>query len=138
VGREALEGRGSTASASGWGWVGFWDLLRVTRLQQPVLAAPRQWNLTAGVLIWAFIQQWKPFEKNLRYDLTYLAQGWDMRRRTRSILMLTPVLGYADDLLMIEAVKAIFWMFGAYVLAVGCKISFGAALCGLAQASRSK
>lgn len=41
------------------------------------------------------------------------------------------VFGYVDDLLMIEVVKVIFWMFGVYVLVVGCKISFGVVFCGL-------
>lgn len=54
--------------------------------------------------------------------------------------MLTLVLAYADDMLMIaptdEAVKASSWMFEAYVLAIGSKISEGAALGRLAQASR--
>lgn len=56
--------------------------------------------------------------------------------------MLTPVLPYADDMLMIaptdEAVKAISRIFEAYVLAAGSQISEGAALLALAQASRSR
>lgn len=65
-----------------------------------------------------------------------------MRRRTRRWKTLTRVLAYADDMLMIaptdEAVKASSWMFEAYVLATGSKISERAALGPLAQARRSR
>lgn len=103
---------------------------------------PKNENLKTPVLTWTFIQQLMPFWREFMTWPNLPGSQLRHAQKDTEMKTLTRVLAYADDMLMIaptdEAVKASSWMFEAYVLATGSKISERAALGPLAQARRSR